>query len=179
MESNLDRMKRAAAANKPVPPPTLRGGPKPPPNRAAPAAPPKPFKPERVAVYVESVKHKCGHPQPAAAFAAVPCPACVGASRIERGKRRAAKRAAKPKYGDPHADAGGPEPGRLPAGAVKSLVWDGKTWAGMMTVPAYGVTVEAAAPTEKKCLHALHAAWLVRYSACKSGAPLGTPPPAA
>lgn len=144
-ESNLDRMKRAAA-NKPV------ASPPKPPSVVAKPNPPKPAKKvvEKVKIEVDVVVHKCGHSTAANMLRNIKCPLCQQKDRSERAKRKREKKPPLP------LDMGGEKPGRLPDGVTKTMKWIGGRWIGTMSVLGINETFSADEETEKKCLHKLH-----------------------
>ncbi len=146
--SNLDRMRQAAANRpefkpKPPPPPKKPDVPKPPPV-------------EKVRMLVECVKHKCGCEVTAALYRSQNCTACINKYRRERAEKKRAKVVPT----GTGIDMGGQVPGRLPVGAVKTMHWNGTVWMGVMVLPGVPEEFRVQEDTEKKCLQALHTAYM-------------------
>lgn len=192
-ESNLDRM-RKAAGNKPAPKPPQGGtgtpkvvppqggsGTAPPQGKppqiipprggsvmSSPQGKPKRDKPVKTPILVESVQYACGHVIPSAGWKKHNCPACAKANRIKRfatwnGKIKKS-----------FLEMGGDEPGRMPEGTWKTIVWADGVWTGKIVVPpAFEAT--ATGDNERLCLHNLHLKWIEFLKS--SNSPLPAPAP--
>ncbi len=150
MESNADRM-RKAAANKPVvPPPTKIAAPRPP---VAPLPAPKPAKPKGINPQTFKAKLGCGCLFNQKQLAQRDCVNCYRKRRHEMIQAQMAKRRAFKLTGDGHH----PLVYRLPPGCVKTMSWDGSKWEGVLTVPGENIPLfKFQASSEKACLHGLH-----------------------
>lgn len=97
----------------------------------------------------DKISFRCGCVKVTKEFVTQDCPTC-------RRKKKQTVNATRRKWKhSKYLNMGGAEPGRLPAGAVKALTWDGAKWAGVMTVPGYP-PVEATADSEAELVRLLH-----------------------
>lgn len=163
--SNLDRM-RQAAANKPppAPRPAFRPAPKPAAKKAD-----KPAKPP-LKLYKEKVVFRCGHDCTPEEIGRQDCPKCRDTKRKASGVAwREQQRAKKEKALS--VLQGKPVLLRLPAGTVKTATWNGTHWAGTMTVPGVAFVFELTHVDSEeglfRGLHDRYIRWLAKQQAAE------------